>query len=240
MRARLTTLLFLLPPSRLKNRLLGMVGHDIHPTAHVGICFVQKVDRFEVAEGAIIGSFNAFRFMAKVQMGIGSRITLFNWILGGSGLEPGLPPDERGVRRTLRMGDHAHIISFHFLDCGGGLLMADDTWITGIRTTVLTHAFDPHEGGMILEPVELEKGAVVSTSCTILPGTVIGEGALLAAGSTLWTRQQLKASSLYGGVPARRLSAVDISDWVYNRHRYGAPKPSDSFAPGQAMEAPEQ
>jgi acetyltransferase-like isoleucine patch superfamily enzyme len=130
----------------------------------------------------------------------------------------------RGVRRTLQMGDHAHIISFHFLDCGGGLLMADDTWLTGIRSTVLSHAFDPHEGGMILEPVELKQGAVVSTSCTMLPGTVIGEGALLAAGSTLWTRQELAGGSLYGGVPARRLAAIDISDWVYNRHRYGGQK----------------
>jgi acetyltransferase-like isoleucine patch superfamily enzyme len=122
------------------------------------------------------------------------------------------------------MGDHAHIISFHFLDCGGGLLMEDETWMTGIRSTVLSHAFDPHEGGMILEPVELKKGAVVSTSCTMLPGAIVGEGVLLAAGSTLWTRQELNAGSLYGGVPARRLSAIDISDWVYNRHRYGGQK----------------
>lgn len=217
-------LVFLMPSSGFKIRLLNLLGHKIHPTARIGMCWVQSVGRFELAEGATIGNFNAFRYLAKVEMGLGSRIVMFNWILGGSGLEPGLPEDERGVRRTLRMGDHAHIISFHFLDCGGGLLMADETWLTGIRTTVLSHAFDPHEGGMILEPVELKQGAVVSTSCTMLPGTVIGEGALLAAGSTLWTRQELAGGSLYGGVPARRLSAIDISDWVYNRHRYGGQK----------------
>ncbi|WP_183099389.1 acyltransferase [Nocardioides pelophilus] len=221
MRQLLTMIAFLLPSSGLKIRLLNLLGHQIHPTARIGICFVQKVGRFELAEGVTIGNFNAFRFLARVQMGLGSRIVMFNWILGGSGLEPGLPDDERGIRRTLRMGAHSHVMSFHFLDCGGGLLMADETWLTGLRSTVLTHAFDPHEGGMILEPVELKRGAVVSTSCTMLPGTVIGEGALLAAGSTLWTRQELAGGSLYGGVPARRLSAIQISDWVYNRRRYG-------------------
>lgn len=240
MRALLTTLVFALPSSGLKIRLLRHLGHDVHPTARIGMCWVQHVERFQIGEGATIGNFNAFRYLAKVQMGIGSRIVMFNWILGGSGLEPGLPEDERGVRRTLRMGDHCHIISFHFLDCGGGLLMADESWLTGIRSTVLSHAFDPHEGGMILEPVELKQGSVVSTSCTLLPGTVIGEGALLAAGSTLWTRQTLNDSSLYGGVPARRLSAIDISDWVYNRHRYGGPKTSDSFPPNSSMEAPQK
>ena len=54
---------------------------------------------------------------------------MFNWILGGSGFEPG--EDHLGVRRTLRMGDQSHIISFHFLECGGGLLMSDRSWITG-------------------------------------------------------------------------------------------------------------
>jgi len=217
-RAHLTTLLFLLPSCNLKIRLLRMLGHDIHPTARIGICFVQNVERFRLAEGVLIGNFNAFRYLALVEMGKGSRIVMFNWILGGSGFEPGI--EQRDDLRTLRMGVNAHIISFHFLECGGGLFMEDDSWITGIRSTVLSHAFDPHEGGMILEPVVVRKGAVVSTSCTMLPGTVIGEGALLAAGSTTWTRQEVASESLAGGVPARRLAPIKISSWVYNRQRY--------------------
>lgn len=215
MRHLLTTLFFLLPPSRLKNRLLNLVGHDIHPSARIGIGLAQRVDRFELAEGVRIGNWNAFRFLARVQMGRGSRIVMFNWILGGSGFEPG--EDTRGVRRTLRMGDRSHIISFHFLDCGGGLLLADNCWITGIRSTVLTHAFDPRAAAFILEPVELKKGAVIATSCTMLPGTVIGEGALLAAGSTTWTHQEVAGGYLHGGVPARRLTPIEVSEEAYQR-----------------------
>ncbi len=218
MRHRLTMLICLLPPSGLKITLLNRLGHTIHPTVRMGICLVQGVDRFELAEGVSIGHFNVFRYLAKVQMGIGSRIRICNWILGGSGFEPGAV--DHGSLRTLRMGDHAHIISFHFLDCGGGLIMADNSWITGIRSTVLTHAFDPVNGGLILEPVTLEKAAAVSSNCTVLPGVTIGEGALLAAGSTAWTRQQIAAAHLHGGVPARRLTPITIESSLYERRRY--------------------
>jgi len=211
----LTTLFFLLPASRLKNRLLNLVGHDIHPSAHIGIGLAQRVDRFELAEGVRIGNWNAFRFLARVQLGRGSRIVMFNWILGGSGFEPG--EDVHGLRRTLRMGAQSHIISFHFLDCGGGLVLEDRCWITGIRSTVLTHAFDPRAAAFILEPVRLKEGAVVATSCTILPGAVLGEGALLAAGSTLWTGQEIAGGFLHGGVPARRLAPIEIDEAAYGR-----------------------
>ena len=118
-RDALTTLFFLLPSSGLKIRLLRLLGHDIHPTARVGICWVQHVDRFRLAEGVRIGNFNTFRYLALVQMGQGSRIVMFNWVLGGSGFEPGV--EQHDDLRTLRMGANSHIISCHFLECGGGL-----------------------------------------------------------------------------------------------------------------------
>jgi acetyltransferase-like isoleucine patch superfamily enzyme len=217
-RQRLMMLVFLLPSSGLKIRLLNRLGHQIHPTARFGICWVQGVDRFEVAEGVQIGNFNAFRFLKLVQIGRGSRIVMFNWILGGSGFEQGA--EDHGSLRTLRMGEDAHIISMHYLDCGGGLIMHDHSWFTGIRSTVLTHAFDPVNGGLILEPVTLEKAAAISTNCTLLPGVTVGEGALLAAGSTAWTRQQIAAAHLHGGVPARRLTPITIEASLYERRRY--------------------
>lgn len=220
MRSRLTTVVFLLPASRLKNRLLNLLGHSVHPTARLGICLVIKVERFDLAEGVLVNNFNFFQHLALVQIGYGSRIMMLNWILGGSGFES--DGVDRGDLRTLKMGAHAHVISCHYLDCGGGLIMSDNSWLTGVRSTVLSHAFDPEGGGIVLEPIVLEKGAVVATSCTMLPGTVVGAGALLAAGSTTWTGQKLAPESLYGGVPARRLAPITVSDKAYQRARYGA------------------
>lgn len=218
MRNLLTTLAFLLPFKRLKVRLLNLLGHDIHPTAYLGISLVRSVKRFELAEGTGIGNFNVIGGLDLVRMGTGARINYFNLVMAGVTMDG--PVDERGVHRTLQMGPQSRVISFHVLDCSGGFLVGEDCWVTGLRTTVLTHAFDPHEGGIILEPVELKKGAVIATSCTLLPGTVVGEGALMAAGSTAWTRQELAGGSLHGGVPARRLSPVKINEWVYNFQRY--------------------
>ena len=215
---RLSMLVFLLPASGLKIRLLNRLGHSIHPTARIGICLVQGVERFEVAEGVQIGNFNMFRYLARVEIGRGSRIAMFNQILGGSGFEPGA--HDHGSLRTLRMGTNAHIVSMHYLDCGGGLIMEDDSWLTGIRSTVLSHVFDPEKGGLILDSVVIEKGALVSTSCTLLSGVRIGEGALLAAGSTAWTGQQIAGAHLHGGVPARRLKPVTIAPSLYDRRRY--------------------
>ncbi len=218
MRAHLTFLVFLLPPSKLKNRLLNRLGHQVHPTAQIGISWVRRVERFELAEGVQINHFNVFLHMKLVQMGRGSTMVMFNWIVGGSGYEPGA--EDHGALRTLRMGESAHMISMHYLDCGGGVIMENNTWFTGIRSTVLTHAFDPVNGGIILEPVTLKQGAAVSTNCTLLPGVTVGEGALIAAGSTAWTRQEIAAAHLHGGVPARRLTPLTIEPSLYERRRY--------------------
>lgn len=216
-RSLLTTLVFLLPIGRQrKPRMLNRLGHDIHPTAWIGTCFVRHIKRFEMAEGSVIGSFNIFRDMDLVSMGRGAIISYRNFIMAGQTLEPGQA--EGG--RVLRMGAHSHITSWHHIDCSGGVILGEDAWITGMRSTVMSHAFDPHNGGMIHEPIEIKRGAVVATNCTLLTGAVVGEGALIAAGSAMWTRQEASGQHVHGGVPARRLGPITISPWVYEYNRY--------------------
>lgn len=203
----------------MKNRLLNRLGHSVHPKAQLGICLVRHVDRFDIAEGALIGHFNFFQQMALVELGYGAQIMLSNSILGYAG-EHANDDVDLGELRTLRMAKFSHVMSNHYLDCGGGITLGENSWITGIRSTVLTHAFDPVAGGIHLAPVVLEEGAVVSTSCTILPGTVVGAGALVAAGSATWTGQKLAGKSMHGGVPARRLAPIAMSDKAYEHGRY--------------------
>lgn len=218
MRSILTTFAFLLPFRGLKIRILNRLGHDIHPHTFVGICLVRNVGRFVLAEGAQIGHFNYFEGLTEVRLGVGSRILYFNYFMVG--YTPGPDEPRSPLYGTVRLGDNAHIVTLHVLDCSAGLVMEDDSWMTGVRSTVLTHAFDPYDGGIILEPVTLRKGALLATSCTLLPGSVVGEGALLAAGSTAWTRQELAPEALHGGVPARRLSPLKVSEWVYDFRRF--------------------
>jgi acetyltransferase-like isoleucine patch superfamily enzyme len=224
-RSLLTTLAFLLPFQGLKKRLLNLLGHDIHPGALIGITLVRNVGRFELAEGAVIGHFNVIGGLARVSLEYGARINPFNMIMSGYSGEAEYAHPE--LKASLIMRPHSRIISWHQFDCSGGVVLGEDAWVTGMRSTLLSHAFDPYEGGFILEPIHLERRAVLGTNCTVLPGVRVGEGSLLAAGSTAWTRQQLDAHSLYGGVKAVRLGPIEQDDYLFDYRRYGAKKPID-------------
>lgn len=218
MRKLLTTIAFLLPWQKLKIRLLNRVGHDIHPGAYLGISLVRNVERIEMAEGAAIGSCNVIGRIRLIKMEEQATIAYFNLItvgVSGDDVDPTDDPRLKEARGTLRMGERSRIVSFHMLDCSGGLILGKHAWITGFRSTLLSHAFDPTGDGLVVEPIEIEEGALVGTSCTLLPGSVVGAGNVVGAGSTLWTRQKLAADSLHGGVPARRLGPIKIADWVY-------------------------
>lgn len=228
MRSLLTTLVFLLPSSGLKVKILNRLGHDVHPASIVGINLVRGLQRLEIAEGAGIGNFNAFLGVQHVRLGVGARVHYLNFFT--TGYSGPSASERQEYRNTLQMGEHSRIITLHNIDCTGGFLVGENCWVTGLRSTVLTHAFDPVNGGIIVDPVEMKKGSVLATNCTLLPGSTVGEGALLAAGSTLWTGQQLAAECLHGGVPARRLSPIKINDWVYSWQRYGGPAIATSSA----------
>jgi len=76
--------------------------------------------------------------------------------------------------------------------------------IIGYNTTLLGHEFlkDEWRKGRVV----IEKDAVIGANCTVLPGVVIGEGAVVSA-MTLVNRD-IPPHSFYGGVPARDLRAA--------------------------------
>jgi acetyltransferase-like isoleucine patch superfamily enzyme len=170
----------------------------------------------------VIGNFNVFGRMELVRLEEGARINTFNLFVPGITMEPAV---DRGVTRSLIMGPHSRIIFMHVIDVSGGVILGEEAWLTGMRSTILSHVFDP-EGGIIIEPIELKRRAVVGTNCTLLAGAVVGEGALVGAGSTLWTRQEVAADNLAGGVPARRLAKISITEEAYNSLRQPAPAPA--------------
>jgi acetyltransferase-like isoleucine patch superfamily enzyme len=214
----LTTLLFLLPPGRLKNRLLRMAGHDVHPTALIGYCFVRGVERFELAEGVRIGHGNVFRGIKLVRMGRGAMIHQFNWITGDSGFRPEQQDPEYG--RKLLMATHAHIYSRHYVDCGGGIIMEENTWFTGVRSSIFTHSIDPETGTMLFKPVRVREGAMIAMCSTVLPGTTFGLGTFLAAGAVTKPNQTLDDRALYGGSPAKFVAPYKISETIRDWNRY--------------------
>ena len=136
------------------------------------------------------------------------------------------------------MGDNAHIVSMHYLDCGGGLIMGDDSWLTGIRSTVLSHVFDPEKGGLILESVVNREGGHWSSTCGTPPsGVVHRRGSPARSGLDRVDRpaDRRRPSARWGARPVPQ--ARDIEPSLYDRRRYqpvldhAARIPGDSVPP---------
>jgi len=62
---------------------------------------------------------------------------------------------------------------------------------------------DKHPGSNVIEPVEMEEGAVIGGGAVILPGVKIGKGAVVGAGSVV--TKNVDAFTTVVGNPARRI-----------------------------------
>ncbi len=203
-RPLLRTLLWLLPPSRAKNRLLSALGHPVHPTARAGVCVVTGATEITVGAGAVVGHGNVFRSLRAVRVGAGAIVGQFNWWSVAPSLEPA--EAEHGV---AVLGEHAVLTNRHYLDCSGGLRMADFATLGGVRCTVLSHSVDLDSGKQTLAAVVLDRQAFVSTNCVVMAGTHLAERAVLAAGSVTALAGHYAPRTLYGGVPAKAIRPID-------------------------------
>ncbi len=82
------------------------------------------------------------------------------------------------------------------------LVSVGDDSIIGYNTVILCHEYLRYE--LRTGPVVIGRDVVVGASCTILPGVVIGDGAVVSAHSLV--NKDVPAGAVVGGVPARPLS----------------------------------
>lgn len=79
----------------------------------------------------------------------------------------------------------------------------------GVTFTTDNHLIDNKNrrgGGIKAEPIVVEDGCWIGANVTILPGTVIKKGCVVAAGSVV--RGVLEQDSLYAGIPARKIKEL--------------------------------
>jgi len=154
----------------------------------------------------------------------GHHVTLREGTVAGEGAQFGSYADVQG---DLEIGDHVRTHSKVFL-CQGSVI-EDFAWIF----PGAVFADDPHppSDGNRAGP-RVRRYAVIAARATLMPGVVIGEDALVAAGSLV--RHDVAPGTVVAGVPARRLcntSEIELSDgsgrpaypWRRHFHR-GYPK----------------
>ena len=104
------------------------------------------------------------------------------------------------------------------LELGDDCWIGEDCWIDNLTSTRIgcnacvsqgaylctgNHDWsDPHFG-LRIEPIELGEGAWAGAKCILMPGTVLGEYAIAAAGSVV--KGSVPAMEIYAGNPARKV-----------------------------------
>ncbi len=208
---KIELLVWLLPSSALKNKVLRMFGHDISPAARIGPVLALNVGRAVIGRGATIAALNIFRSLRLLKMGDGATMGSFNTISA----HPAYQALHSDVG-SLIMGDGAIITSRHNVDCSGIVRIGDMSAIAGRRTTILSHEIDIALNVQAAGRVIIGERSVVLTNCLVLKGAILPPHSLLIANSTLIRSRELNpAPGIFGGSPAEfiRSNSPDGESW---------------------------
>lgn len=116
---------------------------------------------------------------------------------------------------TITIGNYVHIAAFAALFAGDAGIVIEDFVCTSSRTVVyaitddysgaaMTNPMIPDEyRNVISEKVVLKKHSLIGTSCCVLPGVIVGEGA--SVGSMSLINKSLEPWKIYVGIPCRAI-----------------------------------
>jgi acetyltransferase-like isoleucine patch superfamily enzyme len=110
--------------------------------------------------------------------------------------------------KGLVLGDNVGIGSNSFLGCAGGIEIGADTIIGNyVSMHSENHNFSDNElpirlQGVTHKGIKIGKNCWIGAKVTILDGTILGDGCVVAAGAVL-TGKEYPANMIIGGVPAK-------------------------------------
>ncbi len=131
--------------------------------------------------------------------------------------QPELPPFGLFPPFTTDCGKNIHLGQNVFINSGcrfqdqGGIYIGDNALIghNAVLAT-LNHSENPAKrGNLIPSPIRIGKNVWLGANVTVLPGVTIGDGAIIAAGAVV--SRDVPANTIVGGVPARKLRDVNVS-----------------------------
>ena len=116
--------------------------------------------------------------------------------------------------RGFETGHHCFIGEECLFDLADCIVLGDHVTIAE-RVTVLTHVnvgFKDHplqkEFPPMLAPVMIKSGCFIGANATIMPGVIIGECAVVGAGSLV--REDVAPRTVVAGVPAKPVRTLDV------------------------------
>ncbi|MGZ8176975.1 acyltransferase [Williamsia sp. SKLECPSW1] len=202
-------LLWLLPPSPVKNMLLRRIGVTLGHGVRIGPTVVLGDVRFTLGDNTSLGTLNVFRSLRLVHLDADAYIGNFNQFTAA--------PDHRAVDPELgllRLGRGAGFTNRHHVDCSGRFLVGDMSMIAGIRSVFQTHELDLAQNVARAGDIVVGARCFTATGVQMLQNSYLPDRSILAAGSTRTaTAPGDPTRQLYAGTPAQ--PKKDISGWAW-------------------------
>lgn len=194
----------LLPACGLKNMLLTLLrpSWSIARSARIQPNVFWGVGKVRLGANAYIGPGNVFRRLVAVELADDAEIGQFNWFSAAA-----LYVDQEDDRCSgrLMMSTGSVITARHYVDCSGGVALADLAAIGGVRCTVLSHSVNIRIWGQEAAPVAIGRASIVFTNSVVTAGTTIAERCVVAPGSVV-AKDLVVPERLYGGAPAKEVA----------------------------------
>lgn len=201
----LLTLVFAISPMPIKRFIGKYILHwSIDPSANIGISYIST-QRLVMEPNTRIGHFNVIRDMKEVHLEAGSHMAQWNWLSSAKELSTDNSQFDAG---KLFLGAKSAIMSRHYLDCSGGIVVGRSTIIGGVKSTFLTHQIDMSSGVQTIAPIIIGDNCFLGSDIRVVAGTTIPSKSLIAMGAVV-TGMLPTESTLYAGVPARPVRAAD-------------------------------
>ena len=219
MKTVLLALSFLLPWSWRRRLLARVFGYRIHPTARIGLAWVRP-QKLVMDAHTSIGNLTVCKNLGLIHMHEHSFVGNGNWITGyppGPARHFAHQPDRRP---ELILGRHAAITNRHLIDCTDAVSIGAFTTFAGFSSQILTHSIDLAACRQAAAPVTIGEYCFVGTNSVLLGGSALPDRSVLGAKSLL-NKVFKETGTLYGGVPAKPLSALPVDQMMYFRRETG-------------------
>lgn len=176
-------------------------GCDIGSNCEIGYPSPRAAGQpLRIGPGALIRSHSVFYQGSSFGEGLvtGHRVTVREGTQAGAQLQIGTLSDLQG---TCRIGDYVRLHSN--VHIGQHSTIGSYVWI--FPYVVLTN--DPHPPSEVMRGVTLRDYVAVATMSVILPGVVVGEGALVGAHSSV--SRDVEPDMVVAGSPAKPICRTD-------------------------------
>lgn len=201
-------MLGLILPFAVRRVILNLCGHNIHRESRLGLSIVL-VDRLELDKHARIGHLNFISDLKLLKLDENALIGNLNWISGR------MASADKNAQRSLFLHAGAAITNRHYIDCNGTITLHRFCTFAGVRSQMFTHSINMREGIQTIRNIDIGEYSFVGTGVIILPGAIVPNQSVIAAGSVVRPGLPFGISGIYAGNPAIIEKAIDAGEFKY-------------------------